>query len=165
VIKRLIPLLLLLLAVILMVGCSKTPKVPEGAVLTQVIFDRGHGSERGNQFHMNIKRDEIRLASWFSPDYEELEADHVPLSEETWLEIEALVLELLPEMEPVKEPGLLDRLFEKAMPQVLDGGEYHTLNLVWETEDEIQIIEYGWTGSPGQLELEAALEDLTNSLK
>ena len=162
--KRLI-LLLLLLPMALIIGCSKTPKVPEGAVLTQVIFDRGHGSEWGNQFHMNIKRDEIRYASWITPEYDELEADHVPLSEETWLEIEALVLELLPEMEPVKEPGLLDRLFEKAMPQVLDGGEYHTLNLVWETEDEIQIIEYGWTGSPGQLELEAALEDLTNSLK
>ena len=161
--KYLIPLLLL--PVLLMAGCSKTPQVPEGAVLTQVIYDRGHGSEWGNQFHMNIKRDEICLASWFSPDHEELEADHVPLSEETWLEIEALVLELLPEMEPVKEPGLLDRLFEKAMPQVLDGGEYHTLNLVWETEDEILTIEYVWTGSSGQLELEAALENLTNSLK
>ena len=161
--KYLIPLLLL--PVLLMAGCSKTPQVPEGAVLTQMIFDRGHGSQRGNQFHMNIKQDEIRLASWITPEYEELEAEHVPLPEETWQELETMVLELLPEMEPVKEPGFWDRLFERAMPQVLDGGEYHTLNLVWETEDEILTIEYAWAGSPGQLELEAALEDLTNSLK
>ncbi len=148
-----------------MAGCSKAPKVPEDAVLRQMIFDRGHGSQRGNQFHMNIKRDEIRLACWITPEYEELEADHIPLPEETWQEIETRVLELLPELEPVQEPGFWDRLFERAMPQVLDGDAYHTLHLMWETEEEIQTIEYSWTGSAGELELERFLEDLTKDIE
>ena len=161
--KYLIPLLLL--PVLLMAGCSKTPQVPEGAVLTQVIYDRGHGSQWGNQFHMNIKQDEICLASWLTPEYEALEAEHVPLPEETWQEIETMVLELLPEMEPVKEPGFWGRLFERVMPQALDGGEFHTLHLMWETEEEILTIEYHWTGSAGELELERFLEDLTKDIE
>ena len=159
--KRLIPLLL---ALICMVGCGTGSQLPENATLTRVILERGHGSERRNHLYIDVSENQINQAAWITPEYEDREAAQVPMTEGSWQQIEATVTALAPDLVPVEEPGLLHRLWYRTMPDKLDGGAYHKLYLVWQTDDGELEIEYQWTGSDLELALESSLEELLNPL-
>ena len=162
--RLILRILLPMMAAVLLTGCSGPEPVRE---LTGVELDRGHGSMWGYQFYIRVNREEVESASWFqeSAEGEFITVENVSIDQGQWQKIESMVLEMLPQMEEVKPRPIKDLIDKMGMlPQVLDGGVYRNLTLTWSVDGETEEVEYVWTSSSRQMELEAMLEQLANTL-
>jgi len=162
--RLILRILLPMMAAVLLTGCSGPEPVRE---LTHVELDRGHGSMWGYQFHILVNREEVESASWFpeSAEGDYITVQNIPIDPGQWQKIESMVLEMLPQMEEVKPHPIKDLIDKMGLlPQVLDGGAYRNLMLTWSVDGETEEVEYVWTSSSEQMELEAMLEQLANTL-
>lgn len=157
----------LLVSIVLaaLAGCGVKAE-PSEAVLTGIIFDRGHGSAWGIQFYINIDSEEIISAQYFPKDSDAFEQNalyNVPITKEQWQSIETAVEEILPQLSKVESPSFFKQLLG-AKTMVLDGGLYRKLTLVFQNGEITQEIEYQWpTGQQGD-RLEQLLEDIANTV-
>ena len=133
-----------LCGLLLLTGCSggadMKNKIP--GTLCGVEYSYRHGSMYGQDFYITLVPDEVVYASYFHEDLEtyhdEVEVSHAALDAEDWNKVEALVLDLYPVLQPVKEKSGFAKLIEKLLYGeeilVLDAGS-ENLTLTWLTED------------------------------
>lgn len=120
--KKIILSLLYVSVLLLLPGCGKTP---EAGALTGVTFERGSGSQWGNQLYISIAENEITLLRYIPGGTGQLETkEQLPITPEEWRAIADAAKQL-----PLEEerPGLLEKLFPKK-----DGGDFRRLTLQWE---------------------------------
>lgn len=123
-------------------GCKqKDPAV------TEIIFNRGHGSMWGNQFYIKVQATQIVLARYIPEGSSELvTAENLPITDAQWQTVKSAVEQL-----PLEKART--KLWEK---QKLDGGEFRELTLVRGKKETA----YGWPDNPEARQLEALLEQL-----
>ena len=147
--------LFLLSGVILfsLTGCHQE----ESGEMTQITFERGSGSIWGNQFYIEVCPRQILLVRYFPEGSSQQQTkEQIPITQEQWDTLFRAVqaLELTPE-----KTSFLQTLFGG---QMLDGGEYRKLTLVWQTAAGEKEITYRWPGGPQADRLEQLLEQLAN---
>ncbi len=151
----------LLAAMLFCTACSgQTPQQKE---LTRVVFHRGHGSTWGSQFRMDICPSEISYLQYFTRGEEgttQHELTAIPVEEAQWEQVEAAVLQLLPQLQVKKAPGLLKRLVQSLAPPTVDGGEWVNLTLTWLVNGEAQEVNYIWPVCEEAEALELLLKEL-----
>lgn len=137
------PVLLCFLLALLLVGCGAEKET----ALTNVAFNRGHGSAWGNQFYIQISPREIEIARYIPEgSWELVTVEHLPITDDQWQEIKTTV-EQLP-LEKARQ-----NIWEK---QKLDGSEFRELTLV-RGEKEVT---YYWPNTPEAQQLEQFMEAL-----
>lgn len=153
-------------------GCGKTqptPIVPEEKQLPGdligVNYSTGGGMTYRTEFSIRLTKDEIEHTDFWPADLEKDEMEeksHVPITNQQWIDVEAVILALYQEgrleayqPKPEKEP--MDLL-------VLDGGDYTNLSLVWETEEGPVEIDYYWPSDRRMLTLIALLQELAEPI-
>ena len=153
-------------------GCGKTqptPTVPEEktvpGTLVGVNYATGGGMAYRTEFSIRLTKDEIEHTDFWPADFEKDEMEeksHVPITDQQWTDVEAVILELYQEgrleayqPKPEKKPMAI---------LVLDGGDYTNLSLVWETEEGTEEIGYYWPGDRRVLTLIALLQELAEPI-
>ena len=143
----------IVLCMAMLSGCGK--KVEEEGTLVGVIFERGHGSAWGNQFYMEVCEDEIIQANYISEDSADLVTEeHIAITSEQWQEICDVIEKM--ELEKVKSSAWKEQLGV----DILDGGAYHELSLIWKTEKGEKSVAYHWPEDEAGAALEQLLEQL-----
>lgn len=155
-----------------MMGCGKkqpAPTVPEEnplpGSLIGVNYSTGGGMAHRTEFSIRLTKDEIEHTEFWPADLEKDEMEektHVPITQQQWKDVEAVILELyregrLEEYQPKPEQNSMDVL-------ILDGGDYTDLSLVWETETGTKEIGYYWPGDRRVLTLIALLQELAEPI-
>lgn len=139
---------LLLLAFLLLAGCG--PR--EHGEMTGIIFDRGHGSEWGNQFHIEVCAREIVVARYFpNGSADQNTCEHVPITVQQW---EAICQAIRSMDLREKRTSWFQKIWASSKQ---DGGEYRTLTVIWDQDVEIV---YQWPESQQAKDLETLLEQL-----
>lgn len=143
----------LLLPLMLFGGCQlKQPSVPENAQLSQIQFDRGHGSMWGIQFYIDVCPTQINRAQYILPGTsEQLDLEPTPITDEQWAQLRDAVDALVPQLEPAKNTGSSHKL---------DGTEYRSLTLVWTADGKDTAVQYNWPQTDQASQLEHLLESL-----
>ena len=128
------------------------------AKLVGIQFERGHGSQWGNQFYVEVTAREIVITRYFQTGAsEQTVREHVPLSQAQW-ECLADTLRTL-ELKEAQDSWLDQILgFDK-----VDGGEFRRLTLTWETEKGTKRVSYQWPQDVQAASLEALLEQLART--
>ena len=130
---------------VLLAGCNA-----EEDVLTEIKFNRGHGSAWGNQFYIEINAQEIVTAQYIPEGTGEMvTVEHVLIMDTQWQALKT-VAEQLP-----LEKARTD-LWEK---HKLDGSEYRELTLIYGTKETT----YWWPNVPEAQQLELLLENLLDA--
>lgn len=143
----------IVLCMAMLSGCGK--KVEEEGTLVGVIFERGHGSAWGNQFYMEVCEDEIIQANYISEDSADLVTEeHIAITSEQWQEICDTIEKM--ELKKVRSSALKEQLGA----DVLDGGAYRELSLIWKTEKGEKSVAYHWPEDEAGAALEQLLEQL-----
>ena len=132
-----------------------TKKAEEEGTLVGVIFERGHGSAWGNQFYMEVCEDEIIQANYISEDSADLVTEeHIAITSEQWQEICDAIEKM--ELKKVRSSAWKEQLGA----DILDGGAYHELSLIWKTEKGEKSVAYHWPEDEAGAALEQLLEQL-----
>ena len=135
-------LLATVLALFSLWGCG----TKETAV-TELHFNRGHGSAWGNQFRIEVNAREVVFAEYVSSETGELvTVSHIPVSDAQWQALLSLLEQL-----PLEKARSDAWEFNK-----LDGGEFRELTLLRGGKKT----EYAWPNVPQAQELEQFLENL-----
>lgn len=143
----------IVLCMVMLSGCGK--KAEEEGTLVGVIFERGHGSAWGNQFYMEVCEDEIIQANYISEDSADLVTEeHIAITSEKWQEICDTIEKM--ELKKVRSSALKEQLGA----DVLDGGAYRELTLIWKTEKGEESVAYHWPEDEAGAALEQLLEQL-----
>lgn len=122
--KKIILSLLSVSVLLLLPGCGKTP---EAKALTGVTFERGNGSQWGNQLYISIRENEITTLRYIPEGTGQLETvEHLSITPEEWQTVADGVKQLSLEEE---KTGFLEKLLPKK-----DGGDFRRLTLQWEAE-------------------------------
>ena len=150
-----------LLSVMLL--CSACAKQTKQAELTSITFWRGHGSTWGSQFRMDICPDQITYLHQFRGGQLH-EFYDVPLEEETWTQIHTALQELMPQLQE-RKTTLLQRLKQALGPKEVDGGDWWSLTLTWQTDDDTKEVNYIWPDSEEAAAFERLLEEIALSVK
>ena len=138
---RMLPLLVI--AALLLSGCG----AKSNGEITQIIFNRGHGSMWGNQFYIKISPEEIVSARYIPEgQWDLVTVENLPIPYEQWHKVKSAVEQL-----PL-EKARTD-IWEK---QKLDGSEFRELTLV-RGEKEVT---YYWPNTPQAQQLEQLFETL-----
>ncbi len=128
------------------------------ATLVSILFERGHGSQWGNQFYIEVNEQRIVTLRVISQSTMELrEQKDIPISPEQWQELAAAVQDL--ELKQTRE-NWIHKLFGGS---ALDGGEYRHLTLIWQTEQGTAQTQYQWPQSQQADQLERLLEQLAKT--
>lgn len=143
-----------LVGALFMGGCSQkeneptTPREAPGK-LVRVIYERTNGSVYGDDFDVDVTADEILTANYFDEYEAEYQfIENQAITEEQWSKIEQVVLPMIAEIPPWKEPSKLDKLQSDLLiddAQVLDGGDSQRITLVWDTADGELTEIYGYS--------------------
>lgn len=148
----------ILLLVFAWIGMLFTACAPaEAPVLIRLEWERGHGSMWGNQMFVAVTPEGIDEVRFIDSDSELQTVRNSPVTQQQWEELERLVQKL--ELKEEK-PAWLEKIFGSA---VLDGGEFRTLTLFWQTEKGTQQVRYQWPGSGEADALETLLETLAKT--
>ena len=135
-------------------ACGKQEPQPEvppprdlPGTLTGVAYATGGGMVAHTDFCIRVNREEIEYTSfWPLDEYtdEMEELTHVPIEEEQWTDIETVILDIYLDwaLTDVSHETDSKTLIKDAF--VLDGGDYTTLSLTWETENGPVEIGYSW---------------------
>jgi len=148
--KTCIRVLLIVMSVLILSGCSKDaePASPQPlGTLAAIEYSRRVDMVWGENYSVRVSPSEIVFVEYFVEEDSDYRFETgIPLKEDQWQQLETAVLELLPgltEIKPQKEP-LWKRLFKKEEPFLLDGADSSTLCLDWETEEGIVSVSYNW---------------------
>ena len=157
----------LMLGGCLEIGKQKNPP----GTLTGVTYQNTSGMAMRHHFFIRLSPEAVLHTSyWLKPEEEEwtyISKDDIPITAEQWSEVEELVLELYPSLEP--EKGFLDLLLQplrKLLDRwfyLQDGGDIFTFSLTWSTEDGTREISYKQPNSSKYTELRSLLEELAYS--
>ena len=162
---RKLSVMVLLVAMLFCTGCSgQTPQQKE---LVRVVFARGHGSTWGNQFRVEICPSEVSYAHFFTRGKEGNEfheLTEVPIEADVWEQVEPAALQLLPQLQIKKAPGLWERLQQRFGPKTVDGGEWKKLKVTWLVNGELQETEYIWTSCAEADAFELLMEKVAQTL-
>lgn len=163
---RKLSVMVLLAAMLFCTACSgQTPQQKE---LTRVVFHRGHGSTWGSQFRMDICPSEISYLQYFTREEEgttQHELTAIPVEEAQWEQVKTAVLQLEPQLQVKKAPGLLKRLVQSLAPPTVDGGEWVRLTLTWLINGNVKEIEYIWPAGEAAEALELLLKELAQTME
>lgn len=144
--------------ILLLMTMASACSAEQTAVLTGIVFDRGHGSAWGNQFYIEVSADvvnEVRYIPEGAMDQET--CTDIPITPQQW----EAICEAVQALELQEDrPKLWQKLWES---QKLDGGEYRSLTLRWRTEKGVKEIRYLWPEGEKARALEALLEELVRS--
>lgn len=141
----------LLCAVLSACSCAPTK-------LVGIVFERGHGSAWGNQFYINVCKNEI-AATRYIPEgaADQTVREHIPITAEQW----QTLANAIEKLELKKERGSwIKALLGKSK---LDGGEYRNLSLIWETGAGTVETKYTWPQNEQAQALESLLEQLAKT--
>lgn len=132
-------------------GCHRQPQRME---LVEIRFERGHGSSWGSQFLIVLNSREIVSLTRVSPQTRELETtEHIPITEAQWQAVVAAI----PQMQPQKA--------KLSGNNVLDGGLYRTITLLWQdAKGRTHPVSYRWPSTEEAARLETQLEAFQNLL-
>lgn len=130
---------------------------PEAPVLTRLEWERGHGSMWGNQMFVAVTPEGIDEVRYVDSDSQLQTVRDLPVTQQQWEELSELVQKL--ELKKEK-PAWLEKLLKSSR---LDGGEFHTLTLFWQTEKGTQQVRYQWPSSGDADALETLLETLAKT--
>jgi len=164
-------LLMTVLFLSFLAACGKSepmpvvPDIPQlPGTLVGVSYAHGSGMVHRADFRIRLNRNEIEYTNFWPMDIEieEMqERSHVSISEDQWNEIEELLLELYRggclverETSSVKSEGS-DAL-------ILDGGDFTSLSLTWETEEGLVEVRYIWPSDRRVLTLIDLLQELAD---
>ncbi len=134
-------------------GCQ----TKQDPALTGLIFDRGSGSEWGNQLYIEVNSGQIVTLRYVSQETGQLETlEQIPIQPEQWEAIAAALgkLELQKDTASWK-----DWLLGSSK---LDGGQYRKLSLIYDAGGKETQTDYRWPDSPEAGQLEAMLETLAD---
>ena len=135
--------IVLIVGALLLAGCHGQ----EHGEITEIRFNRGHGSLWGNQFYIEIREAEILRAEYIPEGSGELvTAEHLPITQDQWQKVKSTI-ETLP-LEKART-----NIWEK---QKLDGSEFRELTLVRGKQETT----YYWPNTPEAQRLEQFLEAL-----
>lgn len=141
----------LLLSACLAVCLTSCAGPQQTGSVDRIVFDRGHGSMWGTQLYMELTPREVTLVRYFPVgSAEQVTREHIPISQEAWLELTAAIESH--DLEP-ERTGFFARLFG-ARKQ--DGGEYQTLTVQRETE----AVTYRWKDPNQAAEFSLLIEAL-----
>ena len=150
---------------------QKKSAVPPGT-LTGVTYSHTSGMVARADFAITLSPEAILETSYFpalDPDTAEDEdwyhlstKENVPITAAQWSDVEQIILELYPLMEPIPE----NRREVKLPPgiEVMDGGDSTSLILTWSTEDGTRSIRYNPPNDRRILTLIALLEELADPI-
>lgn len=164
-------LLMTVLFLSFLAACGKSepmpvvPDIPQlPGTLVGVSYAHGSGMVHRADFRIRLNRNEIEYTDFWPMDIEieEMqERSHVSISEDQWNEIEELLLELYrggclveTKASSVKSEGS-DAL-------ILDGGDFTSLSLTWETEEGLVEVRYNWPSDRRVLTLIDLLQELAD---
>jgi len=134
-------------------GCAQ-----EENLLVGIIFERGHGCAWGNQYYVEVCREEIVMLRYFPEGASEpVTEEHIPIASGQWLGL----TQLLQTMELEEKRSFWLRSFFGRNKQ--DGGEYRSLTLIRQREKKTQKTGYRWPQTPQAEELELLLVQLSQT--
>ena len=167
--RKRIRVLCLAMAMLIVSGCGGKAEAvspqPLGT-LAAMEYSRRVDMVRDENYSVRVTPGAIESIAYFvEEDLDYRFETEVPLDKGRWEELEAVALELLPdltEINPQKET-LWERLFKKEEPFLLDGADSSTLSFDWETEEGIVSVSYNWKNDDPKaqqlIELLYALQD------
>ncbi len=150
---------------------QKKSAVPPGT-LTGVTYSHTSGMVARADFAITLSPEAILETSYYpalDPDTAEDEdwyhpstKENVPITAAQWSDVEQIILELYPLMEPIPE----NRREVKLPPgiEVMDGGDSTSLILTWSTEDGTRSIRYNPPNDRRIHTLIALLEELADPI-
>lgn len=150
---------------------QKKSAVPPG-ILTGVTYSHTSGMVARADFAITLSPEAILETSYYpalDPDTAEDEdwyhpstKENVPITVAQWSDVEQIILELYPLMEPIPE----NRREVKLPPgiEVMDGGDSTSLILTWSTEDGTRSIRYDPPNDRRIHTLIALLEELADPI-
>ncbi len=150
---------------------QQDPAVPPGT-LSGVTYSHTSGMVARADFAITLSPEAILETSYYSaldPETAEDEdwyhpstKENVPITAAQWSDVEQIILELYPLMEPIPE----NRREVKLPPgiEVMDGGDSTSLMLTWSTEDGTQSIRYYMPNDRRIRTLIALLEELADPI-
>ena len=140
---------------LLFTGCSGGESVNETdpGKLCCVRYDYSSGSAYGEDFHIELTREQVVSASYFNEDGR-CQVSGAPLEESVWQTVETLAEQLYPQLQPVPKRGLLANLF----PARDKGSD--VLTLTWKTADGPAAVLYRRCFSETETELLALLKNI-----
>lgn len=142
--------------------------VPPGT-LVGVTYSCGGGMSR-DDFRIILSPDAIVDASYWPEQetevgeirYDPATKENVPIAAEQWSEVEQIVLELYPVMEPLPEPRQPSKL--AAWLGARDSTSSSSFRLTWDTEDGPQEIRYSSPNDSRAVTLITLLEELADPI-
>ena len=139
------------------------PDAPPGT-LTGIMYSYPGGMEARSDFFIWLSPEAI-VETFYYPEeppegvgfHEIFEKENVPITAGQWEEVEQVVLELYPLMEPKPEPRIdLWSSLGRLLGGVKDGVSSSSITLIWDTEEGEQRIKYF---SPNDIGREIPLYD------
>ena len=139
---------------------QKKSAVPPGT-LTGVTYSHTSGMVARADFAITLSPEAILETSYY-PGYHPSTKENVPITAAQWSDVEQIILELYPLMEPIPE----NRREVKLPPgiEVMDGGDSTSLILTWSTEDGTRSIRYNPPNDRRIHTLIALLEELADPI-
>ena len=142
--------------------------VPPGT-LVGVTYSCGGGMSR-DDFRIILSPDAIVEASYWPEQeteedeirYDPATKEDVSITAEQWADVEQIVLELYPVMEPRPEPRQPSKL--AAWLGARDSTSTSSFRLTWDTEDGLQEIRYSSPNDPRVMTLITLLEELADPI-
>lgn len=160
-----------LAVMMLLTGCGKTrptPTVPDTPVppgrLIGVAYATGGGMMAGEDFQIHVNREEIEHTEFWPYEYadEITVLEHIPITQQQWADVEAVILDMY-------QDGAIEAYPVTSKPElpfmdafILDGGDYTSFSLVWETEAGPVEIGCYWPSDRRVLTLTALLQELAD---
>ena len=113
--------------------------------ITEITFERGHGSAWGNQFYIKVRPDQVITLRYIPENGSDLNsAENLPITDRQW---QALTDQLQNMTLQKEKASLWPKLFA---PKVLDGGAFwklsvtrgnHTTAYLWPGDEQAAIFE------------------------
>lgn len=147
------------------------PNAPPGT-LTGVMYSYPGGMEARSDFFIWLSPEAIVETSYYPEEppegvgfHEIFEKENVPITAGQWEEVEQVVLELYPLMEPKPEPRIdLWSSLGRLLGGVKDGVSSSSITLIWDTEEGEQRIKYFSPNDKRISTLAALLKELADPI-
>ena len=147
------------------------PDAPPGT-LTGIMYSYPGGMEARSDFFIWLSPEAI-VETFYYPEeppegvgfHEIFEKENVPITAGQWEEVEQVVLELYPLMEPKPEPRIdLWSSLGRLLGGVKDGVSSSSITLIWDTEEGEQRIKYFSPNDKRISTLAALLKELVDPI-
>lgn len=146
------------------------PEVPElPGTLIGVVYAAGSGMMARSDFQIRVNRNEVEHTRFWPEEYtDEMEVrEHVPITQQQWADVETLVLGMYQDgaieaYQPAAVPEIDFPEIDFADAFILDGGDYTSFSLVWQTETGTEEIGCYWPSDRRVVTLMDLLQELAD---